>query len=388
VAIGSAGNAIAVWERSDGSNFRLQARRLTAAGATGPAQTLSAAGQDAFSPVVASDADGDAVAVWVRSDGTSLRVEARQVPAAGSPGPVLTLSAAGADAFSPTVASDADGDAVVAWYRSDGANARIESRSVSADGVMGTVRTLSAAGQDATAPEVASDADGDAVVVWYRFDGAHWRVQARSVTGAGTPGPIRTLSAGSRDAYAPEVAIDAGGDAIVAWERYLGAAGYRILARQRPAGGAFGPAQTLSATGQSSSIPEIASDADGDALVAWQTFDGAHGLIRARQVSASGSLGTITPPLSAPGQDAFAQQVSSDADGDAVVTWVRLDGTSSRVQARALSAGGALGATKTLSGAGRDAVAPQVASDAAGGAILAWQRSDGTHFRIQGAAGP
>ena len=41
--------------------------------------------------------------------------------------------------------------------------------------------------------------------------------------------------------------------------------------------------------------------------------------------------------LSAAGQTAFDPQVAVDADGDAVFTWARYDGTESRVQARARS---------------------------------------------------
>jgi hypothetical protein len=387
VAIDAAGDSIAIWERSDGTNFRLQTRPLPAAGSPGPTQTLSPAGQDAFSPTVAADSDGDALAAWVRSDGTNLRVEGRQVTAAGARGPVLALSAAGHDASSPVVATDAGGDSIVTWYRSDGTNDRIEARTVSAAGVIGTVLTLSGAGQNATSPEVATDADGDSVVAWYRFDGANWRVQARSVSAAGVMGPIRTLSGAGHDAYAPEVATDSDGNAIVVWERYLGAPGYRILERQMPAGGAFGATQTLSTPGQSSFVPEVASDAGGDAVVAWGVFDGTNDLIQARQVSAAGALGP-TRTLSAAGQDAFSQQVSIDGGGSASITWVRLDGAHSRVQARPMSSAAVLGATETLSAGGHDAVGPQLATDQGGDAIAAWQRSDGTNFRIQGATGP
>ena len=77
VAIAADGDAIAIWERSDGANFRLEARRIPAGGSAQAAQTLSATGQDAFSPAVAIDGDGDAIAAWVRSDGTNLRIEGR-----------------------------------------------------------------------------------------------------------------------------------------------------------------------------------------------------------------------------------------------------------------------------------------------------------------------
>ena len=53
-----------------------------------------------------------------------------------------------------------------------------------------------------------------------------------------------------------------------------------------------------------------------------------------------------------------------------------------------MSSAAVLGATETLSAGGHDAVGPQLATDPGGDAIVAWQRSDGTNFRIQGATGP
>jgi hypothetical protein len=42
--------------------------------------TVSGAGEDASSPQVAVDADGDAIATWMRSDGTNTRIQASGGP--------------------------------------------------------------------------------------------------------------------------------------------------------------------------------------------------------------------------------------------------------------------------------------------------------------------
>ena len=134
---------------------------------------LSAAGENATAPQVAVDADGDAVFTWARFDGADHRVQARARSAAGTLSAVQTLSSAGQDAGRPQVAVDADGDAVLTWLRSDGTNYRIQARARSAAGTLSAVQTVSAAGQDAFDPQVAVDADGDAVFTWQRFDGAN-----------------------------------------------------------------------------------------------------------------------------------------------------------------------------------------------------------------------
>ena len=90
----------------------------------------------------------------------------------------VTLSPSGADAAEADVAVDEDGDAVFAWERSDGTNIRIQARARSAAGALSPVQTLSQAGRDATEPDVAIDDNGDAVIAWERSDGTNMRIQA------------------------------------------------------------------------------------------------------------------------------------------------------------------------------------------------------------------
>src|SRR5439155_383524 len=152
----SPGNAVVVWQRYDGTNSRVQARARSAGGALSAIQTLSAAGQNALDAQVGVDSSsGDAVVVWERSDGTNLRVQARARTAGGAVSGVQTPSAAGQVAFVPEVGVDSAGNAVVVWERFDGANLRVQARARAAGGAVGTTQTLSIAGEDAETPQVA-----------------------------------------------------------------------------------------------------------------------------------------------------------------------------------------------------------------------------------------
>jgi hypothetical protein len=81
---------------------------------------------------------------------------------------------------------DPDGDAVVVWSGSDGANIRIHGRTRSAAGVLGTIQVLSDAGQGASEPAIAVDPNGNAAAVWSRPDGT---------TGCGGSGCSRVQAA-------------------------------------------------------------------------------------------------------------------------------------------------------------------------------------------------
>jgi hypothetical protein len=380
-ALDADGDAVIAWQRFDGTNDRIQARTLSAAGVLGTIETLSKSGQDAFDPQVSVDADGDAVVTWARLNDS---IQARPFSAAGVPGSRETLSEAGEDASDPRIAIDADGDAVVAWMRSDGTNNRIELRSLSAAGGLGPIETLSKAGEDAFDPQVSIDADGDAVATWTRSDGANSRIQARTFSAAGVVGPRQTLSDAGEDAFNSAVASDDDGDTVIAWERFDGT-NVRIEARTLSAAGVLGPVHILSDASRDAFDPHVAIDPDGDAVVTWWRFDGSHDRVEARAISAAGVLGAIKT-ISKAGQNALAPQVALDADGDAVIAWQRSDGANERIQARTLSAAGVLDSIETLSEAGEDAFDPRLAVDADGNAVVTWVRFDGTSHRIQAAA--
>jgi hypothetical protein len=109
-------------------------------------------------------------------------VQAVRLGAEGSPGTLHTLSEPGQDARFPQPAVDAQGRATVVWHRFDGANTRVQAVRLGAEGSPGTLHTLSDAGQDASPPQLAVDAQGRATVVWSRSDGMKRRVQATRAT--------------------------------------------------------------------------------------------------------------------------------------------------------------------------------------------------------------
>jgi hypothetical protein len=123
VAFDGQGNAIAVWHRFDaGTNTIVQAAARAAGGSFGAPQDLSAAGEKAGFPEVAVDGQGNAIAVWQRFDGTNFIVQAAVRAAGGSFGAPQDLSAAGQDAHVPEVAVDWQGNAIAVWSRSNGTN--------------------------------------------------------------------------------------------------------------------------------------------------------------------------------------------------------------------------------------------------------------------------
>lgn len=165
------GNAVVLWEQDD---HVLAARFVDGTPSTwsGP-QQLDTSGLDATRAALAvGRATGHAVAVWRQTDSGVDRIWASRLdPVSGDwsdPARVQTSTTAPSDA--PHVALDPSGNAIAVWQQDVGGDTlRIRSSRLATTESewSGDERVKdNAPGEDATAPRVAVDADGDAVAVW------------------------------------------------------------------------------------------------------------------------------------------------------------------------------------------------------------------------------
>ena len=194
VAVDPSGNVIAVWTRSDGTNFRIQYSTRTATGSWAAPTTISDPGQSASNPDAAIDNSGNAIVAWSRSDGTNIRIQAAYRPFGGSFGTISTISDPGFDATKPAIDFDNSGKALITWQRFDGSNLRVQAttRTAGTGGTYANETTLSQGGQDAFNPQADAGpaVDSNGVVVWTRSDGTNLRVQSsRRADVTGFPRP-------------------------------------------------------------------------------------------------------------------------------------------------------------------------------------------------------
>jgi hypothetical protein len=179
----------------------------------------------------------------------SSRVGLATKPRGGSFGPVVPVSepATGTVSFSQAVS---DGGAVAVALLAD---SRIVVRVGAAGEPLGEAVDLGA-GQTFT-PAVAVADDGQAVVAWRVGDGpAHIRLRAAD----GTWSPARTITGVS----VPLVAMNARGDALVAWRDW---AAFRAV--RRPAGGELGDVVEIAPDGAGVNHPRPLVAPDGTMLV-------------------------------------------------------------------------------------------------------------------------
>ena len=357
------------------------------AGATWlPPSVLSASGVEVMgSTALAADPKGDAVSVWWR-EGVGIEGAFRlaESPNWSVPEAVGSTVLKGE---TPQVGMDAQGDAVAVW--TNGSQEKVEaSTRPASSGLWQTPAAISPEGGGSSLrPQVAVDARGDAVAVWsfpypedspgavvnetiqaaMRPDGAdHWEPAAWVSELGKAPNK-------NRFSRAPQVAMDAEGEAVAVWEDQASENASDVhdlieAAVKPPNSPVWGPPVVLAEAGRQ---PQVAMDARGDATAVWPAPGG---LYSATLPTLSSTWQPVVPISS---NEAEHPHVGMDSLGNAVVAWESIGATTNTVQAAVRSIGTMWGAPANLSepveySHGYPTLNPSVAIDAKGSAAVSW----------------
>jgi hypothetical protein len=169
IAIDPSGNAVAVWKSLSGGDCLIQSSTLPFGGSWSLPVNVSSVGTVAIEPQVNVDQSGNAIAVWIAPIGKDIFVQGSFLPVGGSWSAPATLSAAGGQAFNPTVAFDSAGNAIAVWDRFDGEYTFIQASQLPVGGSWTSPVNLSDKGQNSDFPQIAIDPSGYAVVNWTDF---------------------------------------------------------------------------------------------------------------------------------------------------------------------------------------------------------------------------
>ena len=392
VAADAQGNVTAVWRSTDGgATYSVQTASRPSGGTWSAPLPLSDAAQSAFAPEVVVDPAGNATAVWYRSNGTKYVVQASTRPAGGGWTPAVDLSETSQDAFLPALATTPSGAVTVVWERSNGTNTIIQSSTRSLGGVWSSPVDLSEVGQDASSARVAVDPDGRAAAVWIRKNADdEYVVQSATRPNGGAWAPPLDLSDGTRSAFAPQIALDAAGNATVAWHRSSGA-GIVVQATQRALGGLWTLPVDLSDMAVDATAPELAIDPAGNATATWFTYNGNEYLVEAA-TRAAGAAWAPTVKVS-PTPDAVDPVVTMDSAGTATLAWFQSNGGGTDVLlASRRPLGGTWSAPVPVSGGTNPGELPDLTVDAAGDVTAVWHVTAAAKHVVQAAgldvAGP
>jgi hypothetical protein len=282
------GNAIVVWQQSDGTANRIYANRSLGSNKTwqGPIIIDAGATNTSFSfglPKVGLDAQGNATAVWtqVLKDGT--RIYANQFSVTTNTwGTPVIIDAGGSGAGSPSIAVDAKGYATVVWeqYNSQTSLQIFSNRwNPNLQQWEGAIQIDSTDQLRSRSPIIRADALGNVVAVWVQINHTGVNSGTRLYTAWRAPNQIwstpKVIDAaslnGNYQVY-QQIAFDALGNAMVVWvdidalandsENIYG--NYYDLQKNTWKG-----AERVNLGQTKGGRPQIAFDASGNAVAVW-----------------------------------------------------------------------------------------------------------------------
>jgi len=243
----------------------------------------------------------------------------------------------------PSVASDSTGNFVVVWqsYRSppNGSSVQGERYNASGAAVGGEFQVNTYTTGYQLDSSVASDANGNFVVVWASngsagTDTSSYSIQGQRYNASGSPvgAQFQVNTYTTNEQRSPSVASDANGNFVVAWQSYGSASpafGRSIQAQRYNASGAAAGAQFQVNTYTSSNqwVPSVASDSAGNFVVVWQSFGGpgtdtSSYSIQGQRYNASGAaVGAQFQVNTYTTGNQEHSWVASDANGNFTVVW-------------------------------------------------------------------
>lgn len=387
IAVDRNGNAVVVWRQDDGSVSSIYANLYVAGTGWGTPELIETNNDgSAYSPRIAFDADGNAIAVWQQSDSIRPNIWVnRYVTGSGWGTAELIESDNTGSAFGPLVVVDDSGNAIAVWYQFDGSYYSIWSNHYEAGTGWGTADVIESDDTgNAYNPRIALDGDGNALAVWRHNDGSRFNIVAnRYVVGAGWGTAELIESDNSGTASSPDIATDSSGNALAVWMQddgtVAGGTHYNVWSNRYVVGAGWGTPELIESVDTiDATYPRIAFDDSDNALAVWIQWDETadlQSLWANRYVAGSGWGSAEEVDSSA--DYGYSQQLAFDGDGNALVVWYVETGGLNSIMANRYIADVGWGSAELIesddSGRADD---PKIVIDGDGNGIAVWQQND------------
>ncbi len=329
VGSASSGNVVAIWTR----DASIVASDFNAVSQTWSNPTPIQGNLLHFDSYdLAVNDQGDAVAVWgeVQVNGYAIIKAARYAASNarwGQPVQISRLNGPSSRYAQPRVAIDHAGNIVAAWWQNDDSLATPISVYAANFDAKSQVWLAPRSLQDSSNSDIplalAIDATGNAIVAWAQASvrsGPHLTTVARYDAGAKAWGDAVTIQASARDTLGVTVASDPSGNAMVAWLEQSGTGtAAQMIASYYPAAGKRWGTPVPLAEGDIS-LPTMAFDRAGNAmLLSNQYGPGKPSIIQCRRYAHASGTWSEGPNLVNPNYADLNVVLAIDPAGNAVI---------------------------------------------------------------------
>jgi hypothetical protein len=296
--------------------------------------------------------------------------------------------------YDPYIVSDGSGGAIICWSDVRSGIDRMYAQRVNASGVPqwtanGVSLTNSPSGQGR--PRIVSNGAGGAIVAWHDVRNGDTDIFAQRILANGTLDPAwppggRAIATSYAEQELGGIVPDGSGGALLTWPQWSSGLARDIFVHHVLASGVLDPAWP--ATGlrlftdpYDQSLPALASDNSGGALVAFKHYRTGHEIL-AQHVLASGAVDPAWPDtgrvLCRVGGDQLSLRIIGSGAGGAIVTWDDSRDDVGDIYAQRVLGTGEVDPVwpedgRVISRASLFQLLPTIVADGAGGAVLAWE---------------
>jgi hypothetical protein len=392
IAMSANGDAVAFWSESEGAQL-WAARYQPGSGWSFPVLIDSSSGASLLIHGAEMDAAGNALLLWIVSDGytcggdsscVQFAVRTRRFTPGGGWGSSATLAEGRTrNIVRAQLAMNRNGQAAVVWNEVDGPDESIWARRYSPESGWSRAELLEGAPGGAEYADADLDADGNILAVWSQREGARsstWSNRYAAGTGWSTPVLLETDDAGST--WMTRIVMDASGNALAVWMQSDGTRYNLWSNRYQKNSGWSGPQLVETSNSGDVLSVDLAADAHGNFVTVWEesdrSFQGAHNDAWTNRHTTGAGWGTAERLETSDAGSASLPRVAVDPAGNALVLWSQHDGTRYNMWSRRyLPAFGWGGPVLLEADDGGDAVFARVAMDGSGDAIGLWVQRNG-----------
>lgn len=399
VAMDDNGNAIIAWSQMDGGIYRVYKSEYRGGSWTHPADISDYISLDlpnnANVTDIKMDNNGNAILLIQQNNGFASQIFKSEYRSGAWTHPVDQfdhITPEGYDAYNAKLAMDDNGNAIITWYQTDGAFHifKSEYRGGSWTHPADITDYISPIGADAYSPYVAMDNNGNAIIVWQQGIGV-FKSEYRSGSWTHPADLNDDISPDGSWALYPRVAMDNNGNAIVFWSQDVGLFDFRIFKSEYRGGSWTHPADLtdyISPDGTTAIASDVAMDDNGNALLTWYQMDGSGFAQIFKSEYRSGAWihpADLSDNISPDGDSAIGPMVVMDNNGNAIITWYQMSGGFYQIFRSEYRDGNwthPADIFDNLSIDGTTAANQRIAMDNNDDSIIVWQQSDGSFEQI------
>jgi len=397
VAMDANGNALVAWEQSDGVNIQIFKSEYTNGVWTHPSSlsdNISPDGQDAYSPEVAMDETGNAIIAWIQYDGANwqtFKSERRNGIWKHPSNLSEKICPSGQNVSTSKVAMNEE-SAIIVWNQSDSKQLQIfksEYRLGAWKHPEGLDDNISIGGTYAQSPQVAMDDNNNAMIVWEQIDGSHYQIYKSEYREGAWTHPVQlsdNISPNGQNASKSQVKMDNNGNTIIVWHQTDGSV-FKIFKSEYRSGIWTHPSSLADAIVSNAFDPQVALDDNGNALIAWIQNDG----VKDQVFLSEYRSGVWKYPdflfenISPDGSNTMHSKAAMDGHGNAIVVWAQDEVSTLQIFKSEYREGvwyHPANLMDNISPAGPDAMYPQIAMSKNGNAMIVWQQKYSAINRI------